>query len=78
MLNKVAIIGGGPAGLMCAIIAKRTNPYLDITIYEKKDIGATLLPTGGGRCNLSNNEIDIKTFASNYPRGEKFLLSVFW
>ncbi len=76
-MNKIAIIGGGPAGLMCAITAKRSNPELEIIIYEKNDIGSTLLPTGGGRCNLSFNESDIKTFAQNYPRGEKFLYSVF-
>ena len=76
-MNKIAIIGGGPAGLMCAITAKRNQPALDITIYEKNDIGSTLLPTGGGRCNLSFNEDDIKTFAQNYPRGEKFLYSIF-
>lgn len=76
-MNKIAIIGGGPAGLICAISAKKQNPNLDITIFEKNDIASTILPTGGGRCNLSYNEIDIKIFAQNYPRGEKFLYSVF-
>ena len=77
MKTNIAIIGGGPSGLMCAIIAKRNYPELNITVFEKKDIGHTLLPTGGGRCNLSYSEDDIKTFAQNYPRGEKFLYSVF-
>ncbi len=77
MRTKLAIIGGGPAGLMCAITAKRNNENIDITIFEKNDIAHTLLPTGGGRCNLSYFENDIKTFAQNYPRGEKFLYSVF-
>jgi len=77
MKCNIAIIGGGPAGLMCAIIAKRNYPDLNITIFEKKDIGHTLLPTGGGRCNLSYNENDIRNFVQNYPRGEKFLFSVF-
>lgn len=76
-MTKIAIIGGGPAGCICSIIAKRNNPDLDITIFEKKDIASTLLPTGGGRCNLSYQESDIKLFAQNYPRGEKFLYSVF-
>ena len=76
-MNKIAIIGGGPSGLMCAITAKRENAELDIIIFEKKDIASTLLPTGGGRCNLSFNESDIKTFVQNYPRGEKFLYSIF-
>ena len=76
-MNSVAIVGGGPAGLMCAIIAKRSKPDLDITIFEKKDIGHTILPTGGGRCNLSHNSSDIREFVQNYPRGEKFLYGVF-
>ena len=76
-MNKIAIIGGGPAGCICAILAQRNNPYLDITIFEKNDIASTLLPTGGGRCNLSYNENNIKSFAQNYPRGEKFLYSIF-
>ena len=37
----------------------------------------TLLPTGGGRCNLAHSEFDFKELAKNYPRGEKFLYSVF-
>ncbi|MDE6138348.1 MAG: aminoacetone oxidase family FAD-binding enzyme, partial [Candidatus Gastranaerophilales bacterium] len=36
-----------------------------------------LLPTGGGRCNLAHAEYDFKELAKNYPRGEKFLYSVF-
>ncbi|MCR4880404.1 MAG: aminoacetone oxidase family FAD-binding enzyme [bacterium] len=76
-MTRIAIIGGGPAGLMCAIIAKRSNTENEITIFEKNDIAATLLPTGGGRCNISRYSTDIKDFAQNYPRGEKFLYSVF-
>ena len=75
--TKIAIIGAGPAGIMCAITAKRNNPNANIIIFEKEEIGLTLLPTGGGRCNLSYNETEIKTFAENYPRGEKFLYSIF-
>lgn len=74
---KLAIIGGGPAGFMAAIIAKENNPYLDITIFDKAKPLATLLYTGGGRCNLTNAEFDFKELAKNYPRGEKFLYSVF-
>lgn len=74
---KLAIIGGGPAGVMAAIIAKENNPLLDITIFDKAKPLVTLLCTGGGRCNLTNAEFDFKELAKNYPRGEKFLYSVF-
>lgn len=74
---KLAIIGGGPAGFMAAIIAKENNPTLDITIFDKAKPLSTLLYTGGGRCNLTNAEFDFKELAKHYPRGEKFLYSVF-
>lgn len=74
---KIAIVGGGPAGFMTAIIAKENNPNLDITIFDKAKPLSTLFVTGGGRCNLAYAEFDFKELASNFPRGEKFLYSVF-
>lgn len=75
--KKVAIIGGGPAGIMAAITAKETSPELNIEVFEKNKPLQTLLYTGGGRCNLAYYEFDNKELASNFPRGEKFLYSVF-
>lgn len=72
--SKVAIIGGGPAGCICAYFLQE---YFDVTVFDKKSPLLTLLPTGGGRCNLAHSEFDFKELASNYPRGEKFLYSVF-
>lgn len=73
--SKIAIIGGGPAGCICAYFLKQKGVYP--TIFEKNSPLKTLLPTGGGRCNLAHFEFDIKELAQNYPRGEKFLYSVF-
>lgn len=72
--SKVAIIGGGPAGCVCAYFLQDN---FDVTVYDKKSPLLTLLPTGGGRCNLAHAEFDFKELAKNYPRGEKFLYSVF-
>ena len=71
---KAAIIGGGPAGCMCAYYLQNN---LDVTVFEAASPLKTLLPTGGGRCNLAHCEYDFKELAANYPRGEKFLYSVF-
>ena len=71
---KAAVIGGGPAGCICAYFLQN---ICDVTVYEKNSPLKTLLPTGGGRCNLAYCEYDFKKLASNYPRGEKFLYSVF-
>ena len=72
--NQVGIIGGGPAGIFAAL-SVRDFYNVDVTVIDKKRHLSTLLPTGGGRCNLSYYDTDKFSFAKNYPRGEKFLLS---
>ena len=52
---KVAIIGGGASGLMCAVSIKRNNPDISVTVFERNPrVGKKILATGNGRCNLSN------------------------
>lgn len=56
---KVAIIGAGASGLVCAIEAydeaKKLKKDIDITVFEKNDrIGKKILATGNGRCNITN------------------------
>lgn len=73
--NKtVAIIGSGPAGCICAYYLQE---HFDVSIFDKGSFLRTILPTGGGRCNLAHAEYDFRELAKNYPRGEKFLYSVF-
>lgn len=72
--SKVAIIGGGPAGCICAYFLQDN---FDVTVFDKKSPLLTILPTGGGRCNLAHAEFDYKELVKNYPRGEKFLYSIF-
>lgn len=74
LTSKVAIIGAGPAGCMCAYYLQ---DKFDVTIFDYASPLRTLLPTGGGRCNLAHAEYDFKELVKNYPRGEKFLYSVF-
>ncbi len=80
-MKKIAIVGGGPSGVFCAIKileeAKFLNIKPDITIFDCNNILSTLLPTGNGRCNLAYYEFDNIELAKNFPRGEKFLYSVF-
>lgn len=75
-MTKIAIIGGGPAGIFCALQAAKSLDN-EIFIFDKSIILNTLLPTGGGRCNLAHAQYDFKELAKNYPRGEKFLYGVF-
>ena len=71
---SVAIVGGGPAGCVCAYFLQNE---CDVTLFDGGKFLRTLLPTGGGRCNLAHAEFDFRELAKNYPRGEKFLYSVF-
>lgn len=73
--NKVAIIGGGASGIFCAIILKKINSSLDVTIYEAQSkIGKKILQTGNGKCNLSNTAITIDDYNTNLIKNliEKF------
>ena len=75
---KIAVIGGGAAGFFAAIRVKECYPEADVTIFEKsKKILAKVKISGGGRCNVTNSETNIKTLAKAYPRGEKFLRKAF-
>lgn len=58
-----AVIGGGAAGLMCAIRAAENHPEHTIVILEKADrVGKKLLVTGNGRCNLSHIGATAKSY----------------
>lgn len=72
--SKITIIGAGPAGCICAYYLQE---HYEVTLYDFSSPLRTLLPTGGGRCNLAHAEYDFKELARNYPRGEKFLYSAF-
>ena len=73
-LCKIGIIGAGPSGCACAyFLGAREN----ISLIDFREPMCTILPTGGGRCNLAYSEYDFKELAKNYPRGEKFLYSIF-
>ena len=74
--KNIAVAGCGAAGAMAALLLVK-NPYFKVTVFDINEPFSTLLPTGGGRCNITYDEDDIKEFVKNYPRGEKFLLSVF-
>ncbi|MDX9971255.1 MAG: NAD(P)/FAD-dependent oxidoreductase [Candidatus Gracilibacteria bacterium] len=74
MQTNILIIGAGASGLMASAQILEKDPKALITIIEKYDqIGKKILITGGGRCNLTNNEKDIKELLKNYPRSKNFL-----
>lgn len=69
---KIAIIGGGPAGMMCAIKAAENH---QVTIFEKNEkLGKKLFITGKGRCNLTNY-CDEREFLRNIVNNSNFMYS---
>lgn len=50
---EIAIIGGGPAGIMAAIAASQNSSSI-ILLEKNPKLGRKLLTTGGGRCNITN------------------------
>lgn len=71
MSNKIAVIGGGAAGMMAAIIAVKCGA--DVTLFEKNNkLGKKLAITGKGRCNITNN-CSPDEFMNNVPVNPKFL-----
>lgn len=72
----VAVIGGGPAGMMAAIEAGARGKRV-ILIEKNPGLGKKLLITGGGRCNVTNNKPIVREMLSQYKDAGKFLFSTF-
>ncbi|MCP4749930.1 MAG: NAD(P)/FAD-dependent oxidoreductase [Proteobacteria bacterium] len=70
----VAVIGGGPAGMMAAGTAAKNGANV-LLVEKNKQPGRKLLLTGKGRCNITNAELDSKTFSEVFGKQGKFLYS---
>jgi predicted Rossmann fold flavoprotein len=72
----VAVIGGGPAGMMAAGRAAELGAKV-ILIEKNASLGNKLLITGGGRCNVTNAEFDNRKLLEKFKENGKFLFSAF-
>lgn len=72
----VIVIGAGPSGMMAAGIAASRGQRV-LVIEKNARMGEKLRITGGGRCNITNAEFDIRKFLSFYGENEKYLHSAF-
>ncbi|MBO5755423.1 MAG: NAD(P)/FAD-dependent oxidoreductase [Clostridia bacterium] len=73
--NRVAIIGGGAAGMMAAGTALLNGA--EVTVYEHKDRPLRKLAiTGKGRCNLTNDS-DLTELIANVVHNPRFLYTAF-
>lgn len=64
--KHVIVVGGGAAGIMAAISARRLGA--DVTILERNQrVGKKILATGNGRCNFTNINVDTNCYHGNNP-----------
>jgi predicted flavoprotein YhiN len=62
----VVVLGGGAAGLMCAIAAGGRGRRV-VVLEGSNKIGKKILMSGGGRCNFTNLHCDPSRFISANP-----------
>jgi hypothetical protein len=62
----VVILGGGAAGLMCAIEAGKRGRRV-LVIERSENVGKKILISGGGRCNFTNLHVAPENFISANP-----------
>lgn len=64
--SDVIVLGGGAAGLFCAVQAAQRG--LRVTVLERANkIGKKILMSGGGRCNFTNVHTSPENFLSQNP-----------
>ncbi len=71
------VIGGGAAGFFGAIRAAEVNPKLKVLIIEQNKCLQKVKISGGGRCNVTNNQPDKAKLIEAYPRGNPELKQAF-
>lgn len=71
--TELVVVGGGPAGMMCAYQAAKRG-VKTVLLDPNDKLGRKLRITGKGRCNLTN-ACDVKTVMANIPGDGRFLYS---
>ncbi|MDH4361589.1 MAG: NAD(P)/FAD-dependent oxidoreductase [Nitrospirota bacterium] len=70
----IAIIGAGAAGMAAGIFAAQTRPDLSIVLLDgARTIGAKILVSGGGRCNVTNVRVTSSDFNGTHRFVERVL-----
>lgn len=73
---KLAVIGGGAAGMMASVLAARRG--IEVHVYERNEkLGKKLYITGKGRCNLTN-ACEMEELLLSVKSNPKFLYSAFY
>jgi hypothetical protein len=71
--KKVAIIGGGASGLICAIFCAKSSISVDL-FEQNENAPKKSLASGNGRCNITNTTATPSDYFSQNPLFAKMLL----
>lgn len=63
----IGIIGGGASGMMAALAASQNKDCRVILFERQARLGRKLLATGNGRCNLTNQNLDLSHYHGEEP-----------
>lgn len=74
MIYDAIIIGGGAAGLFCAIEAGKRGKRV-LVVEHNAEVGRKIIISGGGRCNFTNRHTRPENFISQNPHFCKSALS---
>ena len=70
----VVVLGGGAAGLMCALTAGQRGRRV-LVLEKANKVGKKILMSGGGRCNFTNLVVEADNFICANPHFCKSALS---
>ncbi len=71
---RIAIIGGGAAGLMTLATLLEAEVDAELFLIERNNsLGKKVVISGGGRCNVTTGIPSIQELLKRYPRGASFL-----
>lgn len=66
LTTDIIIVGAGAAGLLAAIWAGRSQPQARIVALDgARTLGAKILVAGGGRCNVTHDEVAVSAYAGS-------------
>lgn len=75
-MKKIAIIGGGASGLICAVFCAKNSIHVDIFEQNSK-CAKKILVSGNGRCNITNKNLTCNDYFSQNPLFVDFALKQF-
>ena len=78
MEKKIVIIGSGASGLMTAVSILHHHGFQDMVLLNgPSKIGAKILISGGGKCNITNADLKYDNFFGESPNSIKKVILQF-